>query len=86
MIELAPGRGDDDPAPRPLNNPFQERHLVRFQTLSAFAITAQHYASQKERVTLGFAGLLAPAENVTAADFGNKPKPAVIGKGRKARA
>lgn len=57
----------------------------RFLRHADVAITAQHYTAQKERVTLGFAGLLAKPKNVTPADFTKAPtEKGLEPKGRKA--
>ena len=54
----------------------------RFLRHADVAITAQHYAAQKDRVTIGLGGLLtAPAQNVIVADFA-KPAP-VTGKSKR---
>ena len=58
----------------------------RFLRHADVAITAQHYASQKERVTLGFAGLLAPAENVEKGTFTAPTAAATKPQRKKARA
>ena len=56
---------------------------ARFLRHADVAITAQHYASQKERVTLGFAGLLAPAENVKQGTFTAPPMAATTPRPRR---
>lgn len=49
----------------------------RFLRHADVAITAQHYAAQKDRVTIGLGSLLtSPAQNIIAADFKNRKNPA----------
>ncbi len=49
----------------------------RFLRHADVAITAQHYAAQKDRVTIGLGSLLAtPAQNIIAADFKTSKTPA----------
>ena len=49
----------------------------RFLRHADVAITAQHYAAQKDRVTIGLGSLLtSPAQNIIAADFKNRKTPA----------
>lgn len=58
----------------------------RFLRHADIAITAQHYVDQRPVVTVGFASLLAPADNVIAPDFTASPPLAGEGERMNAKA